>query len=101
MARTQPVLVPHHATETRGVEGVDGHQRDRGVDLAAHLEQRRHEVRGEQRHVAAQHDHLVGVVGQDREGRPDRVRGAARLVLDREVGTLGEDLARPGRWPAR
>ena len=44
-------------------------------DLTAHLEQGRHEVRGEQRHVAAQHDHLGRALRQ-RPRAPARTASA-------------------------
>ena len=48
----------------------------------------------DERHVAGQDDDLVDVVGERLERRPQRVAGAARLLLEREIGLV----ARTPRW---
>ena len=87
-----PELAADDAPELGRVGGEDAGQRDRGVVLAARLEDGVEVGAGHQRHVAGQDQDLGRLVGHDAESRPDRVAGAARLVLEREDRAIGEDV---------
>ena len=92
----RPELAAHDAPELGRVGGEDAGQRDRGVVLAARLEDGLEVGAGHERHVAGQDEDLGRVVGHDAERRPDRVAGPARLVLEGEDRPVGEDVAERG-----
>ena len=94
-----PELAAHDAPELGRIGGEDTGQRDRGIVLAPRLEDGIEVGTGHQRHVTGQDQDLGRLVGHDAESRPDRVAGAARLVLEREDRTIGEDIDEGGdRW---
>ena len=86
-------LAAHDAPELGRVGGEDRGQGDRGVVLATRLEEALEVGRRDERHVAGQDEDLGRVVGDGGHRRADRVAGAAGLVLEREVGPIGEDVA--------
>ena len=92
----RPELAADDPAELGRVGGEDAGQRDRGVVLAARLEDRVEVGAGHERHVARQDEDLGRVGGDDREGGADGVAGPARLVLERE---RRRDRRRRRRWP--
>ena len=83
-----------------GIQGVDGDQRDRRVVEAAQLEQRRQQVRLDERHVARQDEHLLDAVRQRLEGGAQGVARAARLVLEARCPRGPRPRRGRHRWPA-
>ena len=86
-------LAADDAPELGRVGGDDRGQRDGGVVLAARLEDGLEVGGRDERHVAGQDEDLGGVLGDGLHGRADRVAGAAWLVLEGELGSVGEALA--------
>ena len=93
-ASTIRSTVPNSPRTTRPscgrVGGEDARERDRGVVLAARLEHGVEVGAGHERHVAVDDDDLGRDLGDRVEGGPDRVAGPARLLLEGEVGPVGE-----------
>ena len=92
----RPELAAHDAPELGRVGREDTGQGDRGVVLAARLEDRVEIRAGHERHVTGQHEDLGRLVRDDRERRAHRVTGPARLILESEDRAIGEDIDERG-----
>ena len=89
MRVTSPLAVAQHAAVARRV--VEPRRQQRELAAGAVGDEALERLRPNQRHVAAQHEHLM-VVGNRRHGLHDGVARAELLGLQRplEIGLLGE-----------
>ena len=88
-----PEFAANDAPELGRIGGEHRGEGDGGVVLAARLEDRLEIGGRDERDVARQDEDLGGVVGDRGDRGADGVAGAAGLVLEGEVGAVGEDVA--------
>ena len=89
----RPALVADHAAEPRGIEGIDGDEREGRVVERARLEEGGEQVGADERHIPGDHEDLLGLAGQRGKRRAEGVTRASGLVLERGVRPVPDGVA--------